>query len=151
MGIALDVYHLVRLEGPGCAHHLLVQVVRPEYPNWSQSAEDAADAEQRRKLEQVIPLAAATLCPDAHGVVVEGEFQGLPLGDMFYESTSRCWVDLWVAETRFGHPWIVLGVVPTEANFWSGVAEDPDIAFLEPHQPARRVRAYFVQERDFPG
>lgn len=43
MGSAVRSFRLVRFDGPGCAHHVLLRAGRPAYPNPDQGAEDAAD------------------------------------------------------------------------------------------------------------
>jgi hypothetical protein len=46
VAITTDVQRRSRYVGPGCEHHLLLQVSRPAYPNADAGAEDAAYAFQ---------------------------------------------------------------------------------------------------------
>ena len=154
MDSEIDVYHLIRLDGDNaaCQHYLLLKSKRRDVGK-RQRDEDAV-ADSRRERDRVVSLyqqrTLARECPHRHVATLEGEFSGYPEGTAFYAETAGVPVDIWVARTRFGHPWIVFGMAASEAEFWQHLAEDEDAAVLGPRRPARLVHAYFVIDTDYP-
>jgi len=154
MHAEIDVYHLIRLDGDGaaCRHHLLLKSKRPDFADRS-DRQDEAIAANRHRRDRVIAAyqqqALARQCPHQHGVTLAGEFSGYPEGTPFYAECGQVPVDIWVAATRFGHPWIVFGMAASEAEFWQHLAENEDAAVLGPRRPARRVHAYFIIDADY--
>jgi hypothetical protein len=153
MGIPLDIFSLYRLqsEDADCRHHLLLRVEQPEFSNADESQyADAVDvAEQKRSalLEVYQAETLAAQCPAQHAVQLVGELQASPTGDELFEEYGGFYVDLWIAETRFGHPWVVLGTAGSEAAFWREVEQDEDLLRLGPTMPARKQQAYFLAEQ----
>ena len=76
-----------------------------------------------------------------------GELQTYPTGDELSEGRGGFHVDLWVAETRFGHPWVVLGTASNEEEFWREVGRDENLSSLGGRAPAKKHREYFLTER----
>jgi hypothetical protein len=148
----IDIYYLVRLADPpvGRPSYLLLKLTQDEFANWSQSQEDAAVADviQRRDqfMTSFLKQTACTDRPATAEVVVE--FQGYPIGDVFYEQSDRPVLDIWVAPTRFGSYWIVFGVAESEGAFWEQIAADEDIARLEPIRPAKQVTVHFLNRAE---
>lgn len=156
MGIPLTVFTLYRLEGGGCSHPLLLRVRQPGFGNADAGSYDAAvrvaearrDALLRRYQSAVLPRE----CGAAHEVRMIGELQAPPVGDALNQGGGGAWVDLWVAQTRYGPPWVVMGTAESEAAFWRAVDEDDDLAGLDPECPAALQRAFFlVDDDDDPG
>jgi hypothetical protein len=151
MGIALDVFYLVRFAGSegGCEHHLLVRASRRSNANANQADEDAASAEVERERDRLEEEYAATIlrdtCDAAHTRTVVGEMQEAPVGDELYSDASRRRLRVWVAETAHGAPWVVLGTADSEESFWREL-EDTDAAMLRPMRPARSVEAFFYPQ-----
>lgn len=150
MGIPLDIYSLHRLRGEDCLHHLLVRVGRPGFGNadegdYSRAAE-VADGKTRALIELYERGTLAAECGGRHAPELAGELQAGPVGDELSEGGGGVHVNLWVAETRFGRPWVVLGTAGSEEEFWRAVDEDEDLAALGARGPARLVRAFFLTE-----
>lgn len=153
MGIPLDIYSLYRLRGEGaaCLHHLLLRAGRPAYSNADEGdyarAAAAADAERDELLRLYEAGALAGECGARHAAELAGELQARPAGDRLSEGGGGFYVDVWVAETRFGRPWVVLGTAETEEEFWREVRGDEDLSGLNARPPALRLRAYFLAEQ----
>ncbi|HEX8503004.1 MAG TPA: hypothetical protein VF659_20640 [Pyrinomonadaceae bacterium] len=150
MGIPLDVFSLYSLrdEDAGCGHHLLVRVGRPAFSNADEgeyaAALRAADAKRDALLEAYEAGALAAECAGRHTATLAGELQSRPVGDALSGERGGFYVELWVAETQFGSPWVVMGTADGEEEFWREVEEDEDLSGLRAYRPARRLRAYFL-------
>ena len=150
MGIPLTIYSLYQLQGAGCRHHLLLRVEQPAFSNADAGEYDHAVVvaeEKRRALLQtyerdVLPLE----CTAAHAASLAGELQASPAGEEMLEGRAGTHVDLWVAETRFGPPWVVMGAAEDEDAFWRQVEADDDLSSLGPVRPAVKRRAFFLAE-----
>jgi hypothetical protein len=150
MGIPLDIFSLHLLQGvdAGCRHYLLLRVGRRSFNNADEGdyarAVGAADATRDALIETFGREVLAAVCSARHAVSLAGELQSSPAGDELSEGPGGVYVELWVAETRFGHPWVVLGTAGDEEEFWRRVAMDEDLLSLGPYAPARKRRAYFL-------
>src|SRR3954463_5672159 len=115
MGIPLTIFSLYQVDGPGDPgpRHLLLRVRQSEFRNADASEYDAVfgGAETRRQA-----LLAAHLAPPTAPRLV-GELQCSPPGDELVDGPGGIEVDLWVAQTRYGAPWVVLGTAKSEAAF----------------------------------
>lgn len=153
MGIPLDIFSLHRFasEGANCEHHLLLKVGRPGFSNADEGEYACAVAAADEKRDALIELfkaeVLAGLCPGRHAVSLAGELQAYPVGDVLFDECGGFYVDLWVAETRFGHPWVVMGTAGDEEEFWREVEQDEDLSSLGPRRPPRKRRAYFLTEK----
>ncbi len=152
VGIPLDIFRLYRLRGVGaaCLHHLLLRAGRPGYSNADEGDYARADGVAERRLGELLRLyetrVLAAECGARHAAEPAGESQARPPGETLSEGGGGFYVDVWVAETRFGRPWVVLGTAETEEEFWRAVRLDEDLSGLGPRQPAERLRAYFLAE-----
>lgn len=152
MGIPLDIFSLYRLEGEGapCRHYLLLRVGRQGFSNADEGdyarADEAADTKRIALIESYEAGTLAGECGARHAATLEGELQAAPIGDELSGGRSGFHVDLWVAGTRFGHPWVLMGTAESEAEFWREVGGDEDLSGLGPGGPARRLRAYFLAD-----
>lgn len=151
MGVPIEVYELHRYEAAaGCRHDLLLRAARPGWSNADQAAQDAADAFVDSALRHLrgwwerhrLPVD----CPRPHTARRLGVLHEVPVGDALCEPGLRS-VDIWVAPTGYGAPWVVLGTAPTEDDFWREVG-DSDLAALRPRRPAEPCRAYFLTDQD---
>jgi len=115
--------------------------------NADASEYDAAfdQAEERR---QTLLVAHFGVEPAAAHLL--GELQFHPPGDALRDGPGGAEVELWVAETRYGAPWVVLGTAPSEKAFWRAVSGDDDLSGLGALRPARRVRAFFLTDDELP-
>ena len=151
MGIPLTVFSLYQLQGAdGCAHPLLLRVRQAGYSNADQGEYDhvvrAADATRAALIRRYESGVLAAECPGPHVAHLAGELQAHPVGDALDEGPGGREVELWVAQTRYGAPWVVLGTAKDEAAVWRAVREDDDLAALGPVEPASRQRAYFLTD-----
>lgn len=152
MGIPLDLFslHELRGEGAGCRHYLLLRVGRPGFNNADEGdyarAVDAADRKRDALIEVFEKEVLAGECARRHAASLAGELQARPVGGELDGEGAGFYVELWVAETRFGHPWVVLGTAASEEEFWREVGRDEDLSGLGARAPARRRRAYFLAE-----
>lgn len=152
MGIPLDIFSLHRLQGEDadCQHHLLLRVGQPEFNNADEGdyarAAEAADKKRAALIEAYEAEVLAGRCAGRHTVSLAGELQTHPAGDELFEERGGFYVDLWVAGTRFGHPWVVMGAAESEEEFWRDVGQDENLSSLGARRPARKQRAYFLTE-----
>ncbi len=152
MGIPLDIFSLYMLwgEGAGCPHYLLLRVGRPSFSNADEReyarAAGAADEKGGALIEAYKAEVLAAECGADHAVNLLAELQSRPVGDVLSEGRGGFCLDVWVAETRFGRPWAVLGTAASEEEFWREVESDEDLRGLSPRAPARKVRAFFLAD-----
>jgi hypothetical protein len=136
MGIPLHVFTLYALRGAsaGCLHHLLLRVTQPEFSNADASdydaAVDAAEAIRGALMRAYERNVLAHEWPGAHEATLLGEMQAYPVGDELTDAPSGHLVDIWVAQTRYGPPWVILGTAPSEAAFWRAVDGDEEWSSL---------------------
>jgi len=155
MGIPLTVFSLYRLDGEGdaCPHYLLLRVHQPEFGNADAASYDRAVDAAEAKRRALLGLHAGMLakeCAVSHAATLVGELQSLPVGEALVDGPGGGDVELWVAQTRFGAPWVVLGTAESEDAFWRAVEEDGDLSGLGPIRPAERLRAFFLADQDEP-
>lgn len=154
MGVPLTIFslHELRNEGAGCRHYLLLRVGQPAFGNADAGEHDhavrVADEKRSALIEAWQAETLARECAVPHAVSLVGELQARPPGDELSEGRGGCLVDLWVAETRFGHPWVVMGTAESGAAFWREVEADDDLSRLDALGPAARLRAYFLTDDD---
>ena len=89
----------------------------------------------------------AERCGAIHEQRLVGELQLPPIGEELYADALAMDVPIWVADTRFGPPWVVLGTAKSEEDFWREVEEDDDdlaLRTLGPQKPARQIIVDFV-------
>lgn len=144
MGIPLTIFSLYRLDGEDAPpRHVLLRVRQAGWRNADASEYDAAfdEAEEKRQA-----LLAAHFDAPLAAVHLVGELQSPPPGDALSDGAGGGEVDLWVAQTRYGTPWVVMGSAPSEKAFWRAVAADEALAGLGGLHPARRVRAFFLTD-----
>jgi hypothetical protein len=148
MGAPLDIFRLYRIADGATSRHVLVKAVRPDFPNWSQPAEDAAIIEVERRLAAVLAQEAG---PHAEGkveVVATWE-SGYPEGDCFYEPVSNIDLVIWFALDAVHPGYFVFGVHSDEASFWQYIEQlsrDGEICPITDYaRPAQRVQVRFVQ------
>lgn len=152
MGIPLEVFSLqsLRREGTNCEHHLLVRVSRPGYSNADEGdyarAVRAADEKRDALVSGYASRVLAAECAGVHTSELVGELQARPAGEELSGERAGFYVELFVAETRYGSPWVVMGTAADEEEFWREVEEDPDLSTLGARRPARKLRAYFLAE-----
>lgn len=153
MGIPLDIftlYHLQR-EDANCQHYLLLRVEQPAFNNADAGdyayAVDAADKKRSALIEIYETETLADECARRHRVNLVGELQAYPTGDELFAEYGGFYVDLWIAETRFGHPWVVLGTAENEEEFWREVEQDEILSGLAAIMPAKKQRVYVLTEK----
>ena len=152
MGIPLTIFSLYRLDGgdDACPRHLLLRVPQPGFSNADAGEYDAAVAAAEARRRALIDAYAAGVlakgCAVPHAAHLVGELQSWPVGEALRDGSGGVDVELWVAQTRFGSPWVVLGTADDEAAFWREVEGDDDLAGLGPIRPAERLRAHFLAD-----
>ena len=150
MGIALDTFSLHRLEGAACRHYLLLRVEQPEFSNADEGdyarAVDAADEKRSALIAAYEAGALAAECAGRHTASLVGELQSYPAGGELFDGRGGFYINLWVAETRFGHPWVAMGAAEDEEEFWLEVERDENLSGLGARRPAKMRRAYFLTE-----
>jgi len=154
MGIPLTIFSLYRLDGGGeaCPHHLLLRVPQSGFSNADageyDAVFDAAEARRRTLIGVHTDGVLARECSAAHTTQLVGELQSSPVGEALSDGPGGVDVELWVAQTRYGAPWVVLGTAESEDAFWREVGANDDLSSLGPIRPAERLRAHFVVNDD---
>lgn len=152
MGIPLEIYSLYRLqsESTGCNHYLLLRVDQPEFNNADEGEYEHVVGITDRKRSVLIERYKTEVlppnCAQIYAISLVGELQAPPIGIDLFEEHGGCYVELWVAETRFGYPWMVMGIAEDEAAFWREVEQDEDLLRLGASRPARQYWAFFLSE-----
>jgi hypothetical protein len=157
MSIPLQIFSLYCLqnlqpERANCQHFLLLRVEQSGFHNADQGEYDAvvAIADQKRNalIAKYTAEVLAPACAVAHEINLVGELQGYPPGgDELLSESGGFYLDVWIAETRFGYPWVVMGTAVDELAFWHDVEQDEDLAGLGAIRPARKQRTFFLTER----
>ncbi|HEY9664478.1 MAG TPA: hypothetical protein V6C65_39035 [Allocoleopsis sp.] len=153
MGIPLDVFSLYQFQDndTNCDHYLLVKVEQPAFSNANESEyEDAVQVADRKRsaLIEVYKTEILTQeCAGSHGVNLVGELQACPTGNELFEEEGGFYLNLWVAETRFGHPWVVMGTAEDEEQFWQDIEQNEDLSYLGASRPASMKRVFFLTEK----
>ena len=156
MGIPLDIFSLYQLQNPDthCQHYLLLKVRQAEFSNADQGEYEVvvqvAETKRHSLLKLYITTILADECANHHEISLLGELQNAPIGDELHQEVGKLYVDLWVAATRFGHPWVVMGTAESEAAFWQAIAQDEDLAGLGAIRPASQYSAFFLTDNDLP-
>lgn len=147
--LVYSLYHVdCSTRGPSM---LLVRVTRPSYSNASQPQEEWAYEQEdhlRARLLAAYQNKVHASCGANCTLTLHGICEGNPPGDILYEEHGQVTLTLWFAATRFGHPWILLGVAPTEDDFFTEITTDTSYASYRPERPAQQVDAYFITEAD---
>lgn len=145
------IYSLYQVACPGASPAaLLLRVTRPAYQNASQAHADWAEAQADGRRAQLLEAYQAWRRAAGGGcnLTLLGVCEGEPPGDALYEDHGWVDLDLWVAATRFGPPWVLLGVAASEADFFAEIADNSLYASYAPVRPAQRLRAFFITEAD---
>ncbi|MEU0395740.1 hypothetical protein ABZ208_23745 [Streptomyces sp. NPDC006208] len=149
MSVPIAIFRLFSYQP--CGHELLLRVRRPAASNADQGALDAADdfvdsateslrtCWERRHLQHE--------CLHQHTSSLVAEMQEEPVGEELFHSGPRQF-GVWVARTKYGAPWMVLGTASTEAEFWQQVQDDSDLLDLGPQAPAELHHVHFLTDED---
>jgi len=72
--------------------------------------------------------------------------QVFPIGDELLRDAYRNGLEVWVADTEYGPPWIAIGTARSEESFWLEVSEDDggdSVSVLNPIRPAPSLTVDF--------
>jgi hypothetical protein len=145
MGAALDIYRLYRWRGDHRERLVLAKATRPEFPNWSQPAEDAAVDEVDARFAAVLQ----TGLPDGRTEFIAAWEGGYPDGDVFYGDASSVEVKIWLTFDTVHKGYFVFGGQPEEMRFWEALKQMHELGevcdLAEYSRPAQRVKVLFVQ------
>ncbi|MGB7343521.1 MAG: hypothetical protein WBD20_04875 [Pirellulaceae bacterium] len=145
MGSRLHIFSLYKHSSQAA---LLLRVERRESSNadeadCSSAIEEAYDCRERLLAHTTSALNLDTnIAPE-----LVGEYQNFPVGDLLYEAPDGAAFDIWVAPTRYGHPWVILGTATDEQSFWAEVADDSDLESFGATPPAQKMTVQFFTER----
>jgi hypothetical protein len=146
MGIDLDVYYVYELETEGCgSRYFCFTAHRPGYSNAIQSEEDTAETQLEMNKNKRLQEAVGSLssCGGVIKVDMIGCSYELPVGEALYESRSQS-LEIWIAEQKYGSPWIILGTADSETEFWEAVSADTDLMACGPKLPAQKLTVSFL-------
>lgn len=152
MGIPLDIFDLYGLqkEDRSCLHYLLLRVERAGFNNADEGEYDrvveAADSKKKALIERYIAEILAHDCAGSHAVTLLGAMETSPVGEALCQQGGGFYVDLWIAETKFGYPWVVMGTAETAAAFWQGVEQSQDLSRLGAIEPVSQQRVFFLTD-----
>jgi hypothetical protein len=148
MGAALDIYRLYRWRDEHREQLVIAKATRPEFPNWSQPAENSAGDEVNARFAAVLTSDRSGLRGGNSECLAAWE-GGFPDGDVFYGDTTRTEVEIWLAFDTVHKGYFVFSVQADEAGFWESLremhelGEACDIAVYS--KPAQRARVLFIQ------
>lgn len=154
MGIPLEILSLYQFqnEGTHCHHYLLLKVEQPEFSNADEGeygdAIAIADQKRRTLIEVYQTEILANECAEPHEVSLIGELQAYPVGDELFKEHGGFYIDLWVAKTRFGFPWVVMGIAEDEETFWREVEQNENLSSLGASRPASKKQVFFLTESE---
>ena len=155
MAVPTDIYslHEITAAGDSSTWLLLTRVSRRGFANWNQVDEDDANKAATNHEELLVKRFLSENCESegAYESRKVGELQHTPVGDILADPKYQGDVDLWIAATSYGPPWIVLGTAASEEAFWAEVRADEDLVSLNPQRPARRVQAQYRQSSTYTG
>ena len=143
MGIPTEIFSLFEVKlPPRPPAYLLTRVRRREYANWNQADEDEAVTKAVNDESSMIaawrePFGEG---PESPRVVKIGEMQAAA-GALAENPPIAGEIEIWVAESSFGPPWVIMDVAPTEEAFWDQVSANEDLTALRPRRPARLILA----------
>ena len=141
MGSPTNIFRLFKRtdETSNSRPYLLLSLRRGEFSNSDEDSLRKAEQHFERRLETHLSRQGI----NTHELQLVGECQGFAIGDVLYEGPDKQDVGLWYAETKFGHPWIVLGTAGSEEGFWNEVDSDEELSGLEPLRPAHYVEVVY--------
>ncbi len=145
----LNVFFLYELGQPdiGESQNVLLRISKPYYSNCSQRQDELAEEILERKRNEMLRQVLIRTNKNRYRLI--GMFEGSPEGDILYEDNGTIDIELWVAKSGFGKPWIIMSQALDEENFFNIIKEDPDLGGMRPISPAFRVNALFLTENDF--
>lgn len=147
MGSRIDIYSLYELPSDSA---LLLRVERRDSSNVNEDDYQASINEAYELRDRLLSHATVALdLPAGFVGKLIGEFQDIPVGELLYETPDGGKVGVWVAPTRFGHPWVIMGTAPDEESFWEEVRTESDLDSLEASRPARFYEVYFFSDHVF--
>lgn len=149
MGASLDIFRLYRIpDGTSVGSHLLVKAVRPEFPNWSQTADDEALEEVERRFDAILAREVGQSAGAKAESIATWE-SALPEGDCFCESASGVDLSIWFALDTAHPGYFVFGAEGDELTFWANIKElsrSGEICDVSHYcRPAMCVQVRFVQ------
>lgn len=123
MGAKLTVFYWYQIKQKRAINevkNILLRCVRPEFPNYSQALEDRAneklEEQQAKLLKEYLEDCYAKRENPNIDVVCLGNMQVDTFGDDLFGDKKRM-IDIYVADTKYGHPWIVLGQADSKTDF----------------------------------
>lgn len=148
MGAGFYIFSLYCFRPTGA--HVLLRTFQPAYSNSSQAEEDfAIQAETNSRNACLLKIAGE------HSTQIKlsdftfiGEMQGFPPGDILYEKQGCKALSLYYCNTRFGAPWIVLGIAGSETEFVNELTGDDDFTSFFPLGEAKNITADFYVQPD---
>lgn len=147
MGAPLTIFNLYQLVG-GDEELLLVRAERPEFPNWSQPAEDAANGAIDSQFSAIVTAQQSRLRFTEAKQIGTWE-DAYPEGDIFYSNQSDIPVEVWFATDTKYWKYFVFGIADSEQDFWDKLCELHSEGglwgFEEFERPASRQRVWLVQ------
>jgi hypothetical protein len=146
MGIELDVYYVYRVKTRNHGeHYLCFTAHRRGYNNAKQQDADMAetqlDEHKEKRLQEALNLFA--LSDHVLSAEMIGCSYTLPVGEELFDTSTVRMLDIWIAETEYRSPWVVLGTADTEDEFWREVNSDSELQGLKPKSPAKRLTVSF--------
>jgi len=157
MAAETKFYTLYKVTTAKTTQLVILKVLRPEYSNTSQSAEDAAYDVLAQRQKKLI----SSFCEghDYTNYAFLAEWSGFPEGDIFYRDiidkdvTDRdiaySKVEVWIAMYKDNRPFFSFGIAETEEAFWKDIKElfdDGDCAnYPNLIRPAIQETVIFIQ------
>ena len=147
MGSELTVTSLYRNRETG--RFVLLQTVRPAFPNYSQTQDDQAYQIEQNRRAALLSYVAATLgTHEKEAFELVGELQHLPVGELLMTAAGGVAAEVFYMLTEYGYPWIILGTACDEADFLQELSEDEELLGLRPVGKPILIKAHCFAESD---
>ncbi|WP_082213076.1 hypothetical protein [Dyadobacter psychrophilus] len=150
MATNIQIFSIYSVTSGVNTNFYLIRTMQPGYSNSSYTQQEMTESIETKKRNKILQLVAGNY---ENGVSQEfqfvGEFQEFPVGDKLYSKYGIDQMHIWYIETKFGHPWVIIGEATSEDQFLNDINSDEDLLDLHPTGRPKNLRVRFVTENDF--
>lgn len=160
MGIESEIFYLYKITfDKNKETTVLIRCTREEFPNYNQAKEDQVNREVESKRDILLGnFINQRLGTNKENAKVDflGEMQADTFGDELYEIENKEFT-IYVADTKYGFPWIAIGQADSKADFIKKMKDDEiydtelGILSLNPKtETLRKIKVELITEAKHP-